>query len=224
MLWKIHLGESCSVDLGDAVFSVLGRDGRRPTNQHVALCYEPDPVPVRNTRASLKVLEYEDFPQVKTWPTGKYRVQLVGQMVLRDEPLRPSARIQIVEVAWRIVRRKNTLIDELGYPSESCQWLRSPYKYVVPNRNDPDTALEMHFTCATFVEYCYERAGYDIVKDGHDGKSLPEVDWDGESLPRLFPGYLIKAFDDDTYPLDLEELARSGYHYERFQYYPFEEA
>lgn len=82
------------------------------------------------------------------------------------------------------------------------------YKYVRPNPNDPDIADELHFTCAGFVEYCYEQAKEDIINDppcfaNHENndcqRSSVPLYYDPENMElihRLYPGYLMKAFEE----------------------------
>lgn len=226
MIYEIHLGAACeTADLGDVVFWVLDASGKAPRYQHAGLCYRIGPFPIRSVSERVKVLEAEGFTQAAEWPNESYCVQVVGQMRIRgtqDRQLSIGERVRIVRVGEKIVWRRRHIVDVLKRPARDCQWAKKPYKYIAPDPSSPESAIEMHFTCATFVEFCYERAGFDIIKDGDHGEYLPVVDWGGEPLPRLFPGYLIKAFKDDRYPLDLQDLNRRGEDPRLFRVYPFE--
>jgi len=86
---------------------------------------------------------------------------------------------------------------------------------------------------AGFVEYCYEQALEDIIKDHPCFQRHNKRECQISSVPfyfdsrkkelihRLWSGYLIRAFQEDTYPLDFDELLRAGEDPANFEKYPF---
>jgi hypothetical protein len=220
LTFDIYAGQACEdVDLGDVFFWIVRRDGKKPEFQHAAICHQEGPFKIGSSDEPAAVLEVVTLPDKAEWPNRRYSVQVVGQMQPNGRVLSKTIRRKVVDVGWRIILSKQNIINVLGEKDghSRCEWAAKPYKCVLPDPLRPESATEMHFTCATFVEYCYEQAGVDIVLDGPDGAFLPRVSWEGESLPRLFPGYLIKAFQDDKYPLDIRLFGDPL----RFAHYPF---
>ena len=181
-------------------------DGSVPEFQHVALCYEEGPITIRTPQDPVSVLEFDASLEKSEWPS-KYSVQIVGQMMIRGRSLNWEARARIIRVAEKLVWPKRNLLNLIGPPD--CKLGMDPYKYVGPDPIRPG-ATKIRLTCATFVEYCYEQAGFDVVNDGPKGDNLPKVWWGKKEFRRLFPGYQIKAFQLDKSPLDLNELKKKG--------------
>jgi len=104
---------------------------------------------------------------------------------------------------------------------------------VFPNPRDPAKAQQIRFTCAGFVEYCYEEALQDIINDPECRQNHPDGTCNASSIPlyryrsslihRLFPGYLMAAFDVDIYPFDFERVLSVGVDPRVLQFYPFPE-
>ena len=212
MIYEIYDGQRVEAAFGDVVFSVFKPNTTTQSYyQHASLIYM-ESVSVNSLNDDIEVIGFIRTPVTQTWPNSQYEAHLIGKMYISDQLLPLDARKEIIDTAEKINRRVTNTIDNIN-DTVDCDWNLRNYKTVESNF--------FRFTCSGFVEYCYEEAGYDIVNDGEDGKLLPEVDHpdEDEQVHRLFPGYQIKAFKYDKYPLDFDDLRRQNIDPKDYQYY-----
>ena len=229
MLHETFNGEACKAGMGEVVFAVF-EPGSNLTKriQHVALLNTEDFASLNNFSDRVDVLEFITHPSDGCWQESNYgyQVDLVGKMVKNGTHLPAFFRYRIINIAQTLLRRFKNLINPCGPPVD-CVYDLEKYKHVRPNPNDPANAIEISFTCCGFIEYCYEKAQQDIVKDGDSGEYLPLViwnkggKWSGKRIRVLFPGYQIKAFKFNKYPLDFDDMKRQGLKPEDYQNFPF---
>ena len=230
MIYEVYnfKNDPCELKQADAVFAVFEPNTtKRLDFQHVAIYYNKKAVSIsiRSVNDTISVLEFIKRPQQGIWPNLKegYQVQVVGQMIIDGADLRLRIKNRIIEVGKQIEIWAELLLKD---NRKNCGWSPTRYKYIKHNPNDPEIVEEIRFTCSGFVEHCYEEAGVDIVLDNPVGERsplplVPHPDRPEGLIHRLFPGYQIKAFKDDKYPLNFDEMRKAGKNPEDFQYYPF---
>jgi len=235
MTAEVYRAEICDCHPGDVVFAVFEPNTgyTQPLHfQHAAIFFSDRPVLVHDPKQPIQVLEVTDHPDTGDWPKERYEVQIIGQKRSSGAPIPSAVRTKITLTGRGIVRRAKNMPDKIG-DRKQCGWELRRYKHVAPNPNDPEVAEELFFTCAGFVEYCYEQALEDIIKDHPCFQRHNKRECQISSVPfyfdsrkkelihRLWSGYLIRAFQEDTYPLDFDELLRAGEDPANFEKYPF---
>jgi hypothetical protein len=193
--WPPPIGTQ-EIKAGSALFHVQG------LRQHAGIAAEPAKAEgaVKVYTATENLCEYWNTePEHKR--RTRWRIRVAGWIEHADIP----------EVRGEVLRQCNRLESlTYGRPAErSCCWqIRDPYRLV----EDEDVeAVVFTGSCAGFVEYCYEKAGVDLV----DEAQLPETQlMEGEPsyireeydnapenrIKRLYPSYQIRAFQEEIYP------------------------
>jgi hypothetical protein len=224
MLSRVYRGQICHCSPDDVVFAVFQSNThyKEPLRtEHAAIFNARKSILINQPSRQISVLEVRDPPDEGIGPKGDYEAHLACEKRNHGSPITAEARTKIILEARSIVRRGKELCSNYE-TRECCGWELRRYKYVAPNPNDPDIAEELYFSCAGFVEYCYERANEDIVKDppcfkDHETNechvssvSLYRDRHLKQLIHRLYPGYLIRAFDDDVYPFDFCAVRGDG--------------
>lgn len=221
-IYEVFRGQPGYAEAGDVLFWILDGDSRIPEFQHVALFADDGPIEIRDPRSRVSVLEVHSRPEASEWPNPKtkYCCQIIGKMETVETPLDRTARLRIMDAAFALVARTRVLVSQGR--KRYCRWTLKPYKHVGPQTDDLTQVNEIYFTCTTFVEFCYEAAGCDIVNDGPSGEGLPDsVVEPGEAIKVLFPGYTIRALKGTEHPLDFRHLRERGEDVDALRVYPF---
>lgn len=230
------MGQQTCCFPGDVVFSVFSPDTTaQKAYQHAAIYIEEE-TNISGTSDQISVVEaVDEEPYVREyeWPTEQYQVQLVGRKESIDR--NNKVRSKIVNTARMLAKRAGELIN-MQVGKRNLNYSFTQYKNIKLNPNIVSKTDVLLVTCAGLVEYCYEDAQQDLVKDGklcsqiHNSRAdcienfLPLVEHPNPRkkdvlVHRLFPGYLAEAFSDESYPLDFTKKQADGKNWQDFQYY-----
>jgi hypothetical protein len=176
--------ESGSIWPGDAVFNYEPADPVYPL--HVGIYIGMDRV-VSSTsdRLAVRGLPGErggKFLGESLWgDPGHYEAHVIGRR--RDVGRANVGQVVLVSSAVAL---------EHSRWGSKCEWKRRPVVHTTRKTRD-GIPLFMQGTCAHFVEYLYEQAGLDLVKQ--------DEMYDPSNPHRLYPATQIHAFRRGVYPL-----------------------
>lgn len=177
-------GEPCTIWPGDAVFDYNPAATDYPLHVGVYIGNE------RKVSSTAEQLAVRGLPGEKRgkfmgdslWgDSGQYEPHVIGRR--RDVGRANVGQVVLVSSA--------VALEHSRFGSK-CEWKRKPV--VHPTRKTRDgIPLFMQGTCAHFVEYLYEQAGLDLVKQ--------DETYDPLNPHRIYPATQIHAFWRGVYPV-----------------------
>lgn len=151
---------------------------------------------------SVQVYHMGDRVQRDTWFDSVHgsRVDLVG----RVDDLDDSVRSGLIDFALGIFHRQPRVLSD----KRSWYWMGKVQPTCHPRF--PDESSAYGFSCSTFAEHCYSKVGLKLVdldampltttKELAELRQIFRDNTQKTPFPRLFPGYLIGAFFNNTFP------------------------
>lgn len=197
---------STLIQKGDMVFSLTYRSssGQVGVSRFVHVGIATDDIPAHHLGEPVNVIHlgaqaiehepWEDVPPL--------RIDIVGTMPSLDFVTRSA----IIDAAAAFYQLTPTVLAQ----NQCCYLMGDPH----PNGHPINAGVPYGFSCATFAHYCYSMAlpqnsGPVVATDSMPLISAEEHEWLRSNLHypiqpypfrRLYPSYLIRAFEIDQYP------------------------
>lgn len=128
------------------------------------------------------------------------RVDLAGRLAELDD----SVRSRLIDKALEYFHRRPRMLSD----HRSWYWMGEPQSSCHPRLPDENSAYG--FSCSTFVDHCYSEVGQHLVdlesmplttaRELQELRAVFRHNTQATPFRRLYPGYLIGAFDLDRYP------------------------